>query len=208
MCVCVCVDHHRPRQLTSCRPTWPEVHVCAMGDAEKVRAETCHLMCAEQEEVILEEENSQPQLSHLRQSCSLSALLLISVFAVVTLARYSGQIQAKNEIGINVDHVENIVRGLTALTGSSACSLKKKVVLDVGNYGIGNRMLALASAAVFSVMTDRVLEIKWERTPSCRQSLDEIFVPKDTSALSLKPFVYDSKNLRVFKIREKVQIIV
>ena len=67
-------------------------------------------------------------------------------------------------------------------------------------------MLALSSAAILSFMTDRVLEIKWERTPSCRQSLDEIFLPKDTSALSYKPFIYDTRRLKGAKTEQKVEL--
>ena len=66
----------------------------------------------------------------------------------------------------------------------------RKIVLDVGNYGIGQRMLAITSAAIFASMSGRTLEARWERTASCRKSFSELFVPK-ASPYDLKPFEHD-----------------
>ena len=90
-------------------------------------------------------------------------------------------------------------------SSSKSCNVKKKLVLDLGNYGIGNRMLAIASASIFATMSDRILELKWERTGSCRQSFTELFVPKEPAGeFSVKPFVYEGlRDLSTVKIQEK-----
>jgi len=94
---------------------------------------------------------------------------------------------------------------LSSSSSSKSCNVKKKLVLDLGNYGIGNRMLAIASASIFATMSDRILELKWERTGSCMQSFTELFVPKEPAGeSSVKPFVYEGlRDLSTVKIQEK-----
>ena len=41
------------------------------------------------------------------------------------------------------------------------CLNKKKIIVDVDKSGFGNRMTALTSAIMLSVVTDRVLYLKW-----------------------------------------------
>ena len=49
-------------------------------------------------------------------------------------------------------------------TGSE---IKKKVIVDVGTSGLGNRMIAITSAVEFAMKLDRVLEIRWEKNVGC-----------------------------------------
>jgi hypothetical protein len=93
-------------------------------------------------------------------------------------------------------------RAMDLVSGSpKTCKSLKKIVLDVGSYGIGNRMLAISSAAVFAAMTNRVLEVKWERTPSCRKSFDELFTPKSSAVSSLQPFIFNANTQKVATVK-------
>lgn len=56
--------------------------------------------------------------------------------------------------------------------------IKKKIVLDVGRSGLGNRLVAIASAAVMAIRLDRELDLIWNKDPSCEEIYDNLFEVK------------------------------
>ena len=45
----------------------------------------------------------------------------------------------------------------------------------MGNSGLGNRLLAIASAAIMAVRLDRELELVWNKDHSCEEVYDNLF---------------------------------
>lgn len=71
----------------------------------------------------------------------------------------------------------------------SPCITKKRIILDVNRSGLGNRMLALSSAVMLSLLTGRTLELIWTKTASCMSNYEELFQPKKQNGPYF-PFVY------------------
>ena len=75
---------------------------------------------------------------------------------------------------------------------NSDCVFKKKIILNLGVSGLGNRMIALASAAFLAIRMDRVLEIIWEKNLGCQETYFNLFErPRifDKKG-SFQPFIY------------------
>jgi hypothetical protein len=53
--------------------------------------------------------------------------------------------------------------------------MKKKIIVDTGVGGLGNRLLAIASTALLAIMTDRQLEVIWKKTEACNADFDDLF---------------------------------
>jgi hypothetical protein len=61
----------------------------------------------------------------------------------------------------NILNEENSRVSDTPAVNYDKCLYKKKIIVDVDKSGFGNRMTALTSAIMLSVITDRVLFLKW-----------------------------------------------
>ena len=48
--------------------------------------------------------------------------------------------------------------------------VKKRIVLDLGTSGMGNRMMATSSAAIMAVIMDRTLVLHWKVSSSSTES--------------------------------------
>lgn len=55
------------------------------------------------------------------------------------------------------------------------CKMKKKIIVDTGIGGLGNRLIAIASTALLAIMTDRELEVIWRKTEGCNADFDDLF---------------------------------
>jgi hypothetical protein len=80
---------------------------------------------------------------------------------------------------------------LTITVCSPGCILKKKVIIDTGTGGLGNRLIALASAALLAIITDRELEVIWKKSEGCDAELGDLFDIKKPS-LDYSPLVVKS----------------
>ena len=72
--------------------------------------------------------------------------------------------------------------------GGVSCFTKKKIVLDVGKSGLGNRLVAIASAAILAMMTSRVLQLVWNKDKSCEELYDNLFDVQNPSVHGFQPF--------------------
>ena len=66
---------------------------------------------------------------------------------------------------------------------------KKRIIVDVSQSGLGNRLLALTSASVLAAALDTVLELKWHRTDACGALFEELFKPHKEPPRFV-PFIY------------------
>ena len=58
------------------------------------------------------------------------------------------------------------------VSDSEDCRTLKKLVIDVGQSGLGNRMLALVSALQLAIKMNRILELKWNKNRGCDAGKD------------------------------------
>lgn len=65
------------------------------------------------------------------------------------------------------------------------CEFKKRIIVDVSQSGLGNRLLSLTSAAVLAAALDSVLELKWHATETCGALYEGILLFLSKSNLSL-----------------------
>lgn len=72
---------------------------------------------------------------------------------------------------------------------SNPCITKKRIVVDVSRSGLGNRILALTSAIMLSILMDRTLELQWDPNVKCASSYTDLFNPKKVTG-PYYPFVY------------------
>ena len=92
-------------------------------------------------------------------------------------------------------------------TSSDAnCYTKKRLIIDVSKSGMGNRLLAVVSAIIYSISMDRTLELIWERTSSCNASFDELFKPKEVAGIYY-PFIHSGNKFKVKYLVEQVKNI-
>ena len=76
---------------------------------------------------------------------------------------------------------------------TTSCITKKKIVLDVGKSGLGNRLSAIASAAILCILTNRVLQLEWEKDKSCEEVYDNLFEVQQSAIAGFRPFEIDEK---------------
>ena len=69
-----------------------------------------------------------------------------------------------------------------------SCFTKKKIILDVGRSGLGNRLVAIASAAILSIMMNRVLQLVWNKDKSCEEIYGNLFDVQHPTIAGFKPF--------------------
>ena len=55
----------------------------------------------------------------------------------------------------------------------------KKMIIDVDESGLGNRLLGIASAALLAMATDRVLYVQWAQSMTMASSFSELFQVDD-----------------------------
>ena len=68
-------------------------------------------------------------------------------------------------------------RGLLKNSAKRVCDeQRKKIIVNVGFSGLGNRLLGLTSTALLAVLLDRSLFLTWMHTPSCGATFSELFV--------------------------------
>jgi len=72
------------------------------------------------------------------------------------------------------------------------CKMKKKIVLDVGTSGLGNRFVAIVSTAFMAILMDRELEILWDKNHGCKEKYHHLFRPKP-SEYKFKPLITRDK---------------
>jgi hypothetical protein len=104
--------------------------------------------------------------------------------------------QIKNNTNLNMTYImhqyiqHNERKKIVLYNDSdSPCTTKKRIILDVSRSGLGNRMLALSSAVILSIMTGRTLELKWEKTEACLSEYGALFHPKKENG-PYYPFVF------------------
>ena len=56
------------------------------------------------------------------------------------------------------------------------CRTHKKLIFTPSN-GIGNRLLAVVSAVMLAMMSDRIFELNWKTTRDCGYSYHQLFHP-------------------------------
>jgi hypothetical protein len=79
-----------------------------------------------------------------------------------------------------------------------SCKPKKKIIVDVGQSGLGNRIFSVVSAALLATQMDRVLDVRWRVSSGCGESYNNLFtIPggKDLKrSITYKPFIYWGEN--------------
>ena len=60
------------------------------------------------------------------------------------------------------------------LSENDGCKTMKKLILDVGPSGLGNRMLALVSALQLAIKMNRILELVWDKNRGCDAGGDNL----------------------------------
>jgi hypothetical protein len=73
---------------------------------------------------------------------------------------------------------------------------KKKILLEFGVSGLGNRLIAISSAAYMSILLDRVLEISWEKNIGCEASYLKLFDPLPQH-IKFQPFLQDYDHVKI-----------
>lgn len=85
------------------------------------------------------------------------------------------------------------------------CLPKKKIIVDIGRSGLGNRIFSIVSAALLATQMDRVLDIRWKISNSCGDSYEHLFAlpggKKFVDEMTFKPFIYWGEN-HVFNTAE------
>lgn len=71
------------------------------------------------------------------------------------------------------------------------CRAHKKLIFTPSN-GIGNRLLAIVSAVMLAMMTDRIFELNWKPTKDCGYSYHQLFHPLKESH-TLRVFIPDTQ---------------
>lgn len=94
---------------------------------------------------------------------------------------------------------QDLAKDILLDEGDIQCAAKKKIVVDLGLSGLGNRMLALVSSALLAIAMDRQLEIEWPSNKLCGFGLKELFVPKDTSQFLPRPFIFETEFGKEYK---------
>lgn len=91
------------------------------------------------------------------------------------------------------------------VTSATDIHTKKRILLDLGLSGLGNRLLAIASTSVMALMMDRVIEIDWKRNTGCDATFENLFHPASARTV-VQPFVsgYQTKKAAM-KTIEKVE---
>ena len=77
------------------------------------------------------------------------------------------------------------------------CKPKKKITLDIGHSGLGNRIFAVISTVLLAIQTDRVLDIRWRVGKSLGQKYEALFtLPIDVkrSDKDYEAFMYWESN--------------
>ena len=87
-----------------------------------------------------------------------------------------------------------------SLANGDPITIKKRIVLHLGESGLGNRLLATVSAVVLAVIMDRVLVLDWGTNKGCAASYDDLFNPKKPSS-HLYPLINPAKN------NDKIEIV-
>ena len=80
-----------------------------------------------------------------------------------------------------------------SLANGDPITIKKRIVLHLGESGLGNRLLATVSAVVLAVIMDRVLVLDWGTNKGCAASYDDLFNPKKPSS-HLYPLINPARN--------------
>lgn len=77
-----------------------------------------------------------------------------------------------------------IAQSLRTANATSSCFYAKKIILDVNKcgsdeettcIGLGNRILALTSAAMMAAGMNRVLQLQWAQNAGCGATYEELF---------------------------------
>lgn len=78
-----------------------------------------------------------------------------------------------------------------ARTRDPDCHAHKRLIFTPSN-GIGNRLLAVVSAVMLAMMSDRVFELNWKETKDCGHSYHQLFHPLKESH-TLRVFIPDTQ---------------
>ena len=75
------------------------------------------------------------------------------------------------------------------------CFYKNRIIVDVSDAGIGNRLLTIVSASLLAFSMDRVLEVKWSRSGTCSALYEELFLPNRVTHRYI-PFLYGDEETK------------
>jgi hypothetical protein len=71
------------------------------------------------------------------------------------------------------------------------CQPKKRIMLKVEHSGLGNRIIAMVSAALLAAQMKRVLDIRWMPTADCGEKYENLFLaPYQSRRNKFRPLLF------------------
>lgn len=97
----------------------------------------------------------------------------------------------KNAVNVNVLKYDPGEETRDQRRERAKCLPKKRIMLKVQHSGLGNRIIAMVSAALLAAQTKRVLDIRWMPTVDCGDKYENLFLaPYQSHQTSFRPILF------------------